>query len=82
MRIWDLKPGMRVRIKRAFTDFDGQVVEPGERVVATCDYFFYDEGHTLTFTDGSRLRLAGIDPSNEPVLRDDDDLYWEVVRDD
>ncbi|PKN44652.1 MAG: hypothetical protein CVU59_11155 [Deltaproteobacteria bacterium HGW-Deltaproteobacteria-17] len=82
MRIWDLKPGARVRIKRPFVDFDGLNIEPGEHQVETHDYFFYDDGHTLSFTDGLILRLAGVEPAHEPILHDAADFYWELVHED
>jgi hypothetical protein len=79
MTFWDLKPGVRVRIKQAFADFDGQVVESGVRVVASHDCFFYDDGHTLKFTDGSVIRLSGNDPANEPIMKEAVDAYWEIL---
>ncbi len=80
MDIWKLKPGVRVRIKTTFRDFDGQECAAGrELVVVSHDCFPYDDGHTLRFTDGTMIRLGGVDPDNEPVMRDQADVYWEIV---
>ncbi len=79
MQIWDLKPGVRVQIRRPFIDLDGQCIEPGERVVAQHDHFAYDNGHTLVFADGTRLRLAGVEPGHDALLDDPSEVYWRVV---
>lgn len=80
MQFSELKAGACVRIKQPFVDFDGQAVEPGVRVVVSHDCFFYDDGHTLKFTDGSVIRLGGNDPANERIMREAVDEYWEILQ--
>lgn len=81
MRVVDLEPGMRVRIKRAFRDHDGREHAPaGPRVLVSHDIFAHDDGHTLRFDDGATIRLSGDDPRTEAVFFDHADVYWEIVR--
>ncbi|MEP7362112.1 MAG: hypothetical protein ABI972_02570 [Acidobacteriota bacterium] len=57
---WEFAPGMRVRVKREFTDFDGQVIPAGSVLTfRSGSYFPYDGGHTWQF-DGRTVRLAEI----------------------
>src|SRR5262245_56539640 len=54
---WEFTPGMSVRVKQTFTDFDGQVVPAGTRLTfRSGSYFPYDGGHTWQF-DGWTIRL-------------------------
>ncbi len=75
-----LEPGMRVRVKRAFKDFDGREIAAGlELELVAHERFPHDEGHTLRFRDGTVIRLAGIEPANLPIIEDRANLFWEVV---
>jgi len=80
MTAWDAEPGDTVRVLRMFRDVDGQLVMPGDRVLAQHDHLPYDDGHTFRFTDGSVIRLTGNLPANEEVLQDRQDRFWTVVR--
>lgn len=77
--IWDLKPGVRVRVEEAFVDFDGRRVLPGERGVLAHDVFSYDDGHTFQFEGGEVVRLSGNLPENARVLYDAVATYWTIV---
>jgi hypothetical protein len=81
MEIWKLKPGSRVSIKTTFRDYDGQECRAGRELeVVSHDVFARENGHTLKFTDGSVIRLGGVDPDNDRVMHDFDDVYWELVQ--
>jgi hypothetical protein len=76
VRVWDLKPGVRVLFVQPFKDFDGQLVPVGARTVLSHDVFPYDDGHTLRFDDGLVVRLSSLDEGNEAVMRDDAGAWW------
>lgn len=71
-----MKPGGRYRVRRPFTDFDGQQVEGGRTLTfRSYRYFPYDGGYTLEFEEGV-IRLAQIAPDNAAVL-ESFPLYFE-----
>ncbi|MEO8029138.1 MAG: hypothetical protein ABI823_21840 [Bryobacteraceae bacterium] len=79
--VWDLFPGLTIRIVRAFVDFDGDEISEGEVLhVTSRDYFPYDGGHTLHFEE-KVIRLAEIEPSNGPVLDNGANAFFEPVLD-
>lgn len=79
MKFEEIQTGVRVRIKKPFLDFDGQEVQPSVREVVSHSCFFYDDGHTLTFTDGSVIRLGGNVPENDWIMTEAVDDYWEIL---
>ena len=80
MRILDLGPGARVRIKTTFRDFDRREHRAGTVLrLVSHDFFPHDDGYTFRFEDGTVIRLAGIDPACEAILFDAGDVYWEHV---
>ena len=80
MRIYGLKRGARIRVKKNFLDFDGSEVKAGwDMVLRDYDVFPYEDGHTLTFFNGRVIRLSGNEPANVPMMDDVDDEYWELV---
>lgn len=82
MNVHDLSPGVRVRIKKAFRDFD-RCEHAAETVLVftSQEHFAYDGGYTLRFEDGTVIRLAEIEPTCAAVLFDTKDEYWEIVAD-
>lgn len=74
-RLADLRPGDRVRVVRAFTDFDGVAWPEGLTLeYVDSSYFHYDGGYTFHFTAGT-LRLAHLDPENDRVLRRPEEYF-------
>jgi hypothetical protein len=81
MTVYDLEPGTRIRIKKTFRDFDGREHIAGpERRLVKHDVFPYEEGHTLTFDDGTVVRLSGNDPDNAIIMDNANDAYWETLK--
>jgi hypothetical protein len=79
MNLYSLVAGDRVRIVRAFRDFDRVEHLPGEVLTLEAhDLFPHDEGHTFRFVGGTVIRLAGVVPSDEEVLLNANDAW--VVR--
>jgi hypothetical protein len=76
----DLSPGVRLRINRTFHDVDRRALVAGRvLVVVRHDVFFYDGGHTITFEDGTVIRLAVGVGESDAVLEDVNDEYWQVL---
>ena len=79
--VWDLFPGIVIRVAQDFADFDRNQVHAGELLhLVEKSYFAYDGGHTLTFTEGV-IRLAEIDHVTEPVIQNEGNAYFEPAPD-
>src|SRR5258708_1669108 len=66
--LWDLYPGLVVRVAQGFKDYDGQEIEAGKILhFRKLDHFFYDDGYTLTFAE-CVIRLSGNVPANQPMV--------------
>lgn len=77
--VWDFRPGMLIRVKQGFRDFDGQEIAEGETLrFREKTFFHYDGGHTLYFEEKT-IRLAEIVPENVPVIENQDSAYFEAV---
>ncbi|MEO7651992.1 MAG: hypothetical protein ABIZ80_16130 [Bryobacteraceae bacterium] len=79
--VWDLFPGIVIRIVQDFEDFDRDKVHAGELLhLVEKSYFAYDGGHTLAFEE-KVIRLAEIDPGTEPVIQNECNAYFEPAPD-
>lgn len=75
--VWDLFPGIVIRVMQDFEDFDRERIDAGELLhLVEKSYFAYDGGHTLTFAE-KVIRLAEIDPATEPVIQNEGNAYFE-----
>jgi hypothetical protein len=75
-----LVPGDRIRIKRAFCDYDKQKFEVGQELeFLDRNYFPYDAGHTLTFAQAV-IRLSENSDEELPIILNEGEEYFEVVK--
>jgi hypothetical protein len=73
--------GLKLRVVQEFVDFDGDAVHAGEILhFEDGSYFHYDGGHTLNFREKT-IRLAEIEPANNPVICNAGNEYFEAVVD-
>jgi hypothetical protein len=73
----NIAQGDRIRIVRAFEDFDGQRIEVGRELeLAGVSTFPYDAGFTLTFVGGVVIRLSGNYADQREVLDNAGDAYF------
>src|SRR5207245_8160760 len=68
LTVWDFSPGLVVRVRQSFRDYDGQEIHAGEVLhFLGSTYFPYDSGHTLTFAEKT-IRLAGVVDEHEVIV--------------
>ena len=80
MHVTALESGDRIRIKRAFSDFDNQEFEVGQELeFLDRNYFPYDAGHTLTFVQAV-IRLSENCDEDLPIVLNEGDEYFELVK--
>jgi hypothetical protein len=81
LSLWDMFPGLTVRIGMTFSDYDGEECKTGEILhFRNRDYFAKEEGFTLTFAE-KVIRLCGLVPENGPMIDNQDNSYFEPVAD-
>jgi hypothetical protein len=66
--LWDLYPGLVVRVVQTFKDYGGGVTPAGTLLhFRKLDHFYYDDGYTITFEE-CVLRLSGNVFENQPIV--------------
>ena len=79
--LWDMFPGMVVRVGQAFRDYDGTEIPAGQILhFLNGDYFAYDDGHTLTFRE-MVIRLSGNVSGEDLVIQNAGNAWFEPVPD-
>jgi len=80
LSVWQFTAGLVVRVRRDFTDYDGQVIRADEILhFQDSSYFPYDSGHTLHFAEKT-IRLAGLVEEHEPIIANHGNSWFEVLR--
>jgi hypothetical protein len=78
-RIWDLFPGLTLRIAAGFNDFDGAAVAAGEILhFRELNHFVYDDGYTLFFHE-KVIRLCGNVDADSVVLENSGNRFFEPM---
>ena len=79
VRVWDLFPGLTLRIAEGFSDFDGAAVGAGEVLrFRELNHFVYDDGYTLFFHE-KVIRLCGNVDADSIVLQNSGNRFYEPV---
>ncbi len=79
--VWDLFPGMTIRVVQSFRDYGGDPVETGEILrFKSLDYFAKEEGYTLEFEEKT-IRLCDGMAGDSDVIRNYSNAYLEPVAD-
>jgi hypothetical protein len=79
--VWDLFPGMAVRVVQSFRDYGGNPMEAGELLhFKSLDYFAKEEGYTLEFEEKT-IRLCYGMAGDSDVIRNYGNAYLEPVAD-
>ena len=78
--VGEFEPGLVVRVKRGFRDYDGQEICAGE-VLHFLDrsYFPYEGGYTLRFAEKT-IRLASIVDEHEPIIANAGGAWFEIAE--
>jgi|GEM_PF-2227778 hypothetical protein len=81
LSLWDMFPGLTVRIGKTFNDYDGEEHKAGEILhFRHRDYFAKEGGFTLTFAE-KEIRLCDLVPENAPMIENEGNIYFEPVAD-
>ncbi len=79
--LWDMFPGMAVRVARTFQDHDGQEVRAGEILrFVSIDYMAYHGGYTIDFAE-KQIRLCELVAANCPMIENEGNAYFEPLPD-
>ena len=79
--LWDMFPGMAIRIAQTFLDHDGQEVRAGEILrFVSIDYMAYHGGYTIDFAE-KQVRLCELVPANGPMIENEGNAYFEPLPD-
>jgi Domain of unknown function (DUF3601) len=79
--VWDLVPGMTIRVVQTFHDYGGKPVEAGEILhFKSLDYFAKEEGYTLEFQEKTIPLCDGM-PGDSDVLLNFGNAFLEPVAD-
>jgi hypothetical protein len=74
--LWDLFPGLVVRIGQDFEDYSREPLHAGELLhFKELDYFAKEGGFTLTFAE-KELRFGELIPANGPMIENDGNAYF------
>src|SRR5712692_4938865 len=69
--LWDMFPGMAVRVAQTFRDHDGQEVRAGEILrFVSIDYMAYHGGYTIDFAE-KQVRLCELVSANGPTIENE-----------
>jgi hypothetical protein len=81
LSVWDFVPGLVVRVRQPFRDYDGQQIAAGE-VLHLIDrsYFPYEGGHTLRFAEKT-IRIADIVDEHAPIIENAGNAWFEPIDD-
>lgn len=81
LSLWDMFPGMTVRIGTTFRDYDGTEHKAGEVLhFRKRDYFAKEGGFTLAFAE-KEIRLSDLVPENAPMVENQGNAYFKPVAD-
>lgn len=79
LTLWDLFPGLVVRVGQTLHDFDGEEIRAGQILhFLDRNYFAYDDGHTLTFRERV-IRLSGNVPGQDLVIENAGNAWFEPL---
>jgi hypothetical protein len=77
--VWDMFPGLVVRVAKSFRDYDRDDVPAGELLrFRTLDHFAKEEGYTITF-DQRTIRLCGLVEADAPMIENSGNQFFEPV---
>ena len=75
--MWDLFPGLKVRIGQDFNDYDKEPIRAGELLrFKELDHFAKEDGFTIRF-EASTIRLCGLLPADQPMIENEGNQFFE-----
>jgi hypothetical protein len=81
LSVWNLFPGLQIRVVQTFRDIDGQEIAVDQRLrLIDKNYFFYDEGFTLRF-EGRTIRIENSGPPGSLIIANEGNAYFEPLAD-
>jgi hypothetical protein len=79
LSVWDMFPGLMVRVAKSFRDYDRDDIAAGELLrFRTLDHFAKEEGYTITF-DQRTIRLCGLVEADGPMIENSGNQFFEPV---